>query len=83
MAPGANPIVPKISGYDKAHVFSVKNVVDIDKINKFVQNGVKDVVVVMGGFIGVEVAENLKLSAAGFNVTLVEKSRSDHVHLGL
>ena len=74
MAPGANPIVPKISGYDKAHVFSVKNVVDIDKINKFVQNGVKDVVVVGGGFIGVEVAENLKLSAAGFNVTLVEKA---------
>lgn len=74
MSPGAKPIVPPISGFDKAHVFSVRNVVDIDKINRFVQNGVKDVVVVGGGFIGVEVAENLKLSAAGFNVTLVEKA---------
>jgi len=74
MSPGAKPIVPPISGFDKAHVFSVRNVVDIDKINRFVQNGVKDIVVVGGGFIGVEVAENLKLSAAGFNVTLVEKA---------
>lgn len=74
MAPGANPIVPKIPGYDKAHVFSVKNVVDIDNINRYIQNGVKDVIVVGGGFIGVEVAENLKLAKKGFNVTLVEKS---------
>ncbi|KNZ43381.1 FAD-dependent oxidoreductase [Acetobacterium bakii] len=74
LSPGANPIVPKIEGYDKANVFTVKNVVDIDKLNKFVQNGVKDIVVVGGGFIGVEVAENLKLSPAGFKVTLVEQA---------
>ncbi|MBK5244433.1 MAG: FAD-dependent oxidoreductase [Eubacteriaceae bacterium] len=74
LATGANPIVPKITGYDKPNVFTVKNVVDIDKLNKFVQNGVKDVVVVGGGFIGVEVAENLKHSAADFNVTLVEQA---------
>ncbi|MGV8905620.1 MAG: FAD-dependent oxidoreductase [Acetobacterium sp.] len=74
LSPGANPIVPKIQGYDKANVFIVKNVVDIDKLNKFVQNGVKDIVVVGGGFIGVEVAENLKLSATSFNVTVVEQA---------
>jgi NADPH-dependent 2,4-dienoyl-CoA reductase/sulfur reductase-like enzyme/rhodanese-related sulfurtransferase len=74
LAPGANPIVPPIPGYDKPHVFSVKNVVDIDKINKFLLNGVKDVIVVGGGFIGVEVAENLKLSSQGYHVTLVEKA---------
>ncbi|WKY48693.1 FAD-dependent oxidoreductase [Eubacteriaceae bacterium ES3] len=74
LAPGANPIVPPISGYDKPHVFSVKNVVDIDTINKYLINGVKDVIVVGGGFIGVEVAENLKLSTQGYNVTLVEKA---------
>lgn len=74
LATGANPIVPKIEGYDKPNVFTVKNVVDIDKLNKFVQNGVKDIVVVGGGFIGVEVAENLKHSAADFNVILVEQA---------
>lgn len=74
LATGANPIVPKIEGYDKVNVFTVKNVVDIDKLNKFVQNGIKDIVVVGGGFIGVEVAENLKLSATGFNVTVVEQA---------
>lgn len=74
MAPGANPIIPPIPGYDKGHVFSVKNVVDIDKINQFIQTGVKDVIVVGGGFIGVEVAENLKLAKKGFKVTLVEKA---------
>jgi NADPH-dependent 2,4-dienoyl-CoA reductase/sulfur reductase-like enzyme/rhodanese-related sulfurtransferase len=74
LSPGANAIVPKIEGYDKENVFIVKNVVDIDKLNKFIQNGVKDIVVVGGGFIGVEVAENLKLAAAGFNVTLVEQA---------
>ncbi len=74
LAPGANPIVPKFEGCSNPNVFTVKNVVDIDKLNKFIQNGVKDIVVVGGGFIGVEVAENLKLSAAGFNVTLVEQA---------
>lgn len=71
LSPGANPIVPRIEGFDKSNVFTVRNVVDIDRLNRFVKSGsVKDVAVVGGGFIGVEVAENLRL--AGFNVTLVE-----------
>ncbi|NTW72100.1 MAG: FAD-dependent oxidoreductase [Eubacteriaceae bacterium] len=71
LSPGANPIVPPLEGVKNDNVFVVRNVVDIDKLNKFVQSGdVKDVVVIGGGFIGVEVAENLK--EAGFNVSLVE-----------
>ncbi|QSX09388.1 FAD-dependent oxidoreductase [Alkalibacter rhizosphaerae] len=84
LSPGANPILPKsIEGIDGPNVFVVRNVVDIDKLNKFVKSKVKalsnmdvdmaevnDVAVIGGGFIGVEVAENLK--EAGFNVTLVE-----------
>lgn len=74
LAPGANAILPKsIKGIDSDNVFVVKNVVDIDKIQKFIiANQVQNVTVVGGGFIGLEVAENLKL--AGKNVTLVEGS---------
>lgn len=73
LSPGAKPIVPPIEGVDLPHVFTIRNVVDIDQFNRYVQSGkVKDIAVIGGGFIGVEVAENLKLSDAGFHVTLVE-----------
>lgn len=68
---GANPIVPKIEGAKDSHVFIVRNVVDIEKLNKFIKSpGIKDVAVIGGGFIGVEVVGNL--AKAGYNVTLVE-----------
>ena len=68
---GAKPIIPKISGIEKVNTFTVRNVVDIDKLNKFVKNMVsKNITVIGGGFIGVEVVENLR--EAGYNVTLVE-----------
>lgn len=68
---GANPIVPKIEGAKDSHVFIVRNVVDIEKLNKFLKTpGINDVAVIGGGFIGVEVVGNL--AKAGYNVTLVE-----------
>lgn len=68
---GAKPIVPRIPGIENVNTFTVRNVVDIDKLNKFVKNmDSKNVTVIGGGFIGVEVVENLK--EAGFNVTLIE-----------
>ena len=71
-SPGANPIMPSsIKGIDSKHVFSVRNVPDIVNIDNYLsENDVKDVVVVGGGFIGLEVMENLRMS--GLNVTLVE-----------
>jgi len=73
LSPGAKPIIPDIEGCDKPHVFTIRNVVDIDKLNRYVKSGkVKDIAVIGGGFIGVEVAENLQLANAGFNITLVE-----------
>src|SRR6056297_4091874 len=70
--PGAKPIMPRsIEGITNDNVFSVWNVVDIEKIKGYADdNKVKDVVVVGGGFIGVEIAENFKMN--GRNVTLVE-----------
>ncbi|MFA7068974.1 MAG: FAD-dependent oxidoreductase, partial [Acidaminococcaceae bacterium] len=72
LSPGANAILPRsIEGITGTNVFSVRNVVDIKKLNSYiVDNEINDVAVVGGGFIGVEVAENLRL--AGKNVSLIE-----------
>lgn len=71
LSPGAKPIVPKLEGIDKPHVFTIRNVVDIENVYNYLQeNNVQDIAVIGGGFIGVEVAENLKL--ADYNVTLIE-----------
>lgn len=71
LSPGASPIVPNLQGVDLPHVFTVRNVVDIEKLQTaIVEKDAKNIAVVGGGFIGVEVAENLRL--AGRGVSLVE-----------
>lgn len=72
LSPGANAILPKsIEGIDGENVFVVKNVPDIRKLDDFIhKHDVNDIVVVGGGFIGLEVMENLRRS--GRNLTLVE-----------
>src|SRR5699024_12690036 len=69
--PGAAPIRPNLEGINNSNVFTVRNVVDIENIQSYIkQKGIKDIAVIGGGFIGVEVAKNLKI--ADYNVTLVE-----------
>jgi NADPH-dependent 2,4-dienoyl-CoA reductase/sulfur reductase-like enzyme len=71
LSPGAKPIVPNIPGIEKVNMFTIRNVVDIDKLNKFVKElNIKEVAVIGGGYIGVEAAENLK--EAGYEVSLIE-----------
>ncbi|NLP47296.1 MAG: FAD-dependent oxidoreductase [Epulopiscium sp.] len=71
LSPGANPILPCIEGINNPHVFTVRNVVDIDKLNQYIKKkDVREIAVVGGGFIGLEVAENLRL--AGIDVSLIE-----------
>lgn len=71
LSPGASPIVPHLPGADSSHVFTVRNVVDIERLHKaIVEKDAQNIAVVGGGFIGVEVAENLRL--AGRGVSLVE-----------
>ena len=71
LSPGANPIVPPFIGTEDVNIFTIRNVVDIEKLNEFIKkNNCKDITVIGGGFIGIEAAENLKL--AGYNVTIVE-----------
>src|SRR5699024_499100 len=60
-----------IPGIMSPHVFVMKTVLDVENLMTYIEKeGVKDTVVVGGGYIGLEVAENLKY--AGYNVTLVE-----------
>ncbi|MCL6517320.1 MAG: FAD-dependent oxidoreductase [Alicyclobacillus sp.] len=70
---GAKPILPKINGHDLAGIFSVRSVPDVDQVKAWIRTKhVRQAVVIGGGFIGLEVVENLlKL---GINVTLVEKA---------
>ena len=72
LSPGASPIVPKsIAGTGQPHVFTVRNVVDISALKGYIDaNGVERVAVIGGGFIGLEVAENLAVS--GKKVSIVE-----------
>lgn len=73
LAPGAAPIVPNVKGVEQSHVFTVRNVVDIERLQQAITSKqAKNIVVVGGGFIGVEVAENLRL--ANRNVTLVQSA---------
>lgn len=74
LSPGAKAIKPQsIKGIEQDHVFTLKNVADVRRIDDhLVDLAVKDVVVVGGGFIGVEAAECLR--HAGKNVSLVEAS---------
>lgn len=72
LSPGANPIRPKsIKGVDKNHVFTIRNVVDIDKLKTYIDiNEIEDIAVIGGGFIGLEVVESLR--EVEKNITLVE-----------
>ena len=71
IATGSSPIRPRIEGIDSDKVKTLWTVPDTDKIKAYItENEVKSVVVVGGGFIGLEMAENLH--ALGLKVTIVE-----------
>ncbi|HPX48180.1 MAG TPA: FAD-dependent oxidoreductase, partial [Treponemataceae bacterium] len=71
LSPGASPIKPPIPGIDDPAIMSLRSVPDIDRIKATIDNGnVKSAVVVGGGFIGLEMTENLQ--ERGLAVTLVE-----------
>lgn len=76
LSPGAAPIRPPMEGADNARVFTLRNIPDTIKIREYVEEEFPaSAVVVGGGYIGVEMAENLK--NAGVAVTIVELA--DHV----
>lgn len=71
LSPGAAPIKPAIAGLDAANVFTMRNIPDTYAIKNFVDNHKpRRAVVIGGGFIGIELAENLV--ERGIKVTLIE-----------
>ncbi len=74
LSPGASPIVPPIPGLkENETLFTLRNIPDTDKIKNYVdQQKPKKAVVVGGGFIGIEMAENLV--DLGIEVTIIEMS---------
>lgn len=71
LSPGASPVVPPLPGIDSEGIFTLRNVSDTDRIKAFLDGGkVRRAVIVGGGFIGLEMAENLK--HAGLDVAVVE-----------
>lgn len=74
LSPGAKPFIPEIDGLQDAdNIFSLRNVPDLDKLMaKINELSAKKVTVIGAGFIGLEMAENLKQK--GLAVTIVEKA---------
>ncbi|MCI9450341.1 MAG: FAD-dependent oxidoreductase [Clostridiales bacterium] len=76
LSPGAEPIKPNIDGIDSDIVFTLRNIPDTLNIKEYIENTKpKSAVVVGGGYIGAEMAENLK--EAGLEVSIVELA--DHL----
>lgn len=76
LSPGAEPIKPNIDGIDSNIVFTLRNIPDTLKIKEYIEkSNPKSAVVIGGGYIGVEMAENLK--EAGLDVSVVELA--DHL----
>lgn len=70
LAPGATPIRPNLPGLDHPRVFVLRNVDDMDRIKEVVDGGARRAIVIGGGYIGVEMAENLR--ERGLETDLVE-----------
>lgn len=72
LAPGAAPLRPSILGSDLPGIFTLRSLQDVDRIKERVNHGVKQVVVVGAGFIGLEMVENFV--KRGITTTVVEKN---------
>ncbi len=71
LSPGAAPLKPSLPGLDGSRVYTLRSIMDTDRIKAEVDaKNAKTAVVVGGGFIGMEMAENLR--DRGLEVTLVE-----------
>ena len=89
LSPGADPVRPPLEGIDTEGIFTLRNVDDTDRIHNYLgTHRVRHAVVVGGGFIGLEMAENLHHAGAGVSIVEmadqvmapVDFSIASHVH---
>ena len=74
LSPGAKPVMPNLPGIENEKIFTLRTVEDTLKIRAFVEDKKpKTAVIVGGGFIGLEVAENL--CDLGVKVTVVQRPK--------
>lgn len=74
LSPGAHPIRPELPGIDSKKLFSLRTVEDTLRIHSYVQeHKPASAVVVGGGYIGIEAAENLR--KLGLEVTLLQRPK--------
>ncbi len=73
LSQGGNPILPNISGINSEHVFTLRDIEDMDAIHNFIEKQKpKHAIIVGGGFIGLEMAE--AFHKRGIKVRIVEKA---------
>ncbi len=68
LSPGASPVIPPIPGVERA--LALRTVEDVERVASALDHAARHAVVIGGGFIGVEIAENLV--ERGVATTLVE-----------
>ena len=74
LSPGAKPVWPNLPGMDSDKLFTLRTVEDTFRIKEYIhENKPKSAVMVGGGFIGLEVAENLR--ELGMDVTIVQRPK--------
>lgn len=71
LSPGASPLRPALPGIESPKIMTLRNIPDTDRIKHHIEEkGIRSAAVIGGGFIGVEMAENLR--EIGLEVTLIE-----------
>ena len=70
LSPGAQPLRPPIPGINNPKIISLRNIPDADQLKHFADINLHRAVIIGGGFIGIETAENLR--QRGLDVTLIE-----------
>ncbi len=71
LSPGAEPVRPPVTGISSTHVYTLRTLPDMDRIKEKVDSGIiRRAAVIGGGFIGLEMAENLR--HRGLEVTQIE-----------
>ena len=74
LSPGAKPVLPKLRGMDVPGLFTLRTVEDTLRIKKYIEEQQpKSAVLAGGGFIGLELAENLR--ELGLDVTIVQRPK--------